>query len=280
MVKKREREGRVRGNTSEVDQSAFSEYRIPNPESQQQLEQLRRVWQALGREDPLWAVLSVPEKRHGRWDRADFFATGEDEIASELTVLAAHGAPAQCRLAIDFGSGAGRLSRALASRFEQVIGLDISSSMVAEARTLNADIGNLTFRENNAPTLRDIADGSVDLVYSCMTLQHIPAALAEGYVAEFMRVLAPGGVAAFQFVTAPDTSWRGRLFAHLPLRSLNVLRRLWWRRAAVFEMHPLPESRLQVLLDARDDLTLLLAYDDGAAGRGWYGRRWRVMRNR
>jgi hypothetical protein len=111
-----------------------------------------------------------------------------------------------------------------------------------------------------------------------MTLQHIPARLALGYVEEFFRVLAPGGAALFQFVTATDTSLRGRLFAHLPNRWLNPLRRVLWRRSAVFEMHVLPEARLLTLLDQHPDLRLLASDDDRAAGRGWRGRRWWVAR--
>ena len=31
-------------------------------------------WEALGRVDPLWSVLTTKSRRHGRWDPAEFFA--------------------------------------------------------------------------------------------------------------------------------------------------------------------------------------------------------------
>jgi len=241
------------------------------------LDHLRRVWQTLGRDDPLWAVLSQADKRGRRWKPDEFLATGRAEIDTQLHMLAARGWPAGHALALDFGCGAGRLSRALAPHFERVIGVDVSASMLDAARALNAGVGNIEFRENASPKLDGIADASVDFVYSIMTLQHIPAALAAGYVDEFFRVLAPGGVAAFQFVSEPDDTLRGRLFARLSNRWLNPLRRLAWRRGAVFEMHGLDEAELERRIARHPMLRVLEAFDDAAAGPGWRGRRWYVV---
>ena len=249
---------------------------IPSTESGQ-LRRLRRVWQTLGRDDPLWAVLSHADKRGRRWQREEFLATGRVEIDSQLAALAARGYPRGRELALDFGCGAGRLSRALAGHFERVIGVDVSASMVAAARELNADLDNVEFRENASPRIEHVADASVDLVFSHITLQHIPTALAAGYVEEFLRVLAPGGVAVFQFVERSDDTWRGRLFGLASNRWLNPLRRLWWRRRAVFEMHALPEADLHARLAPHPTLRLLDAIDDHAAGTGWRGRRWTVV---
>ncbi|HJT96822.1 MAG TPA: FkbM family methyltransferase [Rhodanobacteraceae bacterium] len=241
------------------------------------LDRLRRVWHALGREDPLWAVLSQSDKRGRRWRPDEFLETGRVEIATQLHLLALRGLPVGRSLALDFGCGAGRLSRALAPHFDHVVGLDVSASMVETARALNADVANVEFRENASPRLEGIADASVDLVYSNMTLQHIPSALAAGYVEEFLRVLAPGGVAAFQFVAGADRSLRGHVFARVSNRWLNPLRRLAWRRNAVFEMHALDEALLAERLAAHPALELVEAVDDAAAGPGWLGRKWIVV---
>jgi FkbM family methyltransferase len=241
------------------------------------LDHLRRVWQTLGREDPLWAVLSHADKRGGRWAVDEFLATGRVEIDPIVNGFASHGMPASRRVALDFGCGAGRLSRALAAHFEHVVGVDVSSSMIETARALNRDIANIEFRENASPRLDGIADASVDFIFSLMTLQHIPSELAAGYVDEFFRVLAPGGVAAFQFVTGADDSLRGRVFARVPNRWLNPLRRLAWRRSTVFEMHALDETELERILAKYPRVQMLDAIDDPAAGRGWSGRRWYVV---
>jgi FkbM family methyltransferase len=260
-------------NSLKPDPSAAA---TPNRTTSTELERLRRVWQTLGRDDPLWAVLSQADKRGGRWDADEFLATGRAEIDVQLAALAPSGYPRGRELALDFGCGAGRLTRALAAHFERVIGIDVSASMIATARALNRDVANAEFRENASARIEHIADASVDFVFSHITLQHIPAALAAGYVTEFFRILAPGGAAVFQFVDDSDDSLRGRVFGFASNRWLNPLRRILWRRREVFEMHALPEAKLRTLLARHAALRLFDAIDDGAAGPGWRGRRWFV----
>ena len=250
---------------------------MPSQPNDAQLEKLRKVWGALGHDDPLWAVLSKSDKRGGRWQPEEFLATGRVEIDNQLAALALVGYPLRHDFAIDFGCGAGRLSRALAAHFGQVIGIDVSASMIKVARELNADVANITFRENAAADLSWVDSESIDFVYSHITLQHIPTPLAIGYVDEFLRMIAPGGVAVFQFVDASDESWRGRLFGLASNRWLNPLRRLLWRRREVFEMHVLPEGELREHLACHPNLQLLSAVDDIAAGPGWRGKRWTVV---
>ncbi len=250
---------------------------MPAKVNDTQLAKLRRVWGALGQDDPLWAVLSQNDKRGGRWHPDEFLATGRVEIECQLAALGPSGYPRRRDFAIDFGCGAGRLSRAMAEHFGQVIGIDVSVSMINVARKLNADVANIEFRENAATNLSGIESASVDFVFSHITLQHIPTPLAIGYVDEFLRVLAPGGVAIFQFVDRSDESWRGRLFGFASNRWLNPLRRLLWRRREVFEMHVLPERDLHERLAGHPPLHLLAAVEDGAAGPGWRGRRWSVV---
>jgi FkbM family methyltransferase len=251
---------------------------IPNPESRiPALDDLRDTWQTLGREDPLWAVLSHADKRGNRWRADEFLETGRAEIAAHMQVLDALGVPAEKKLALDFGCGAGRLTRALAARFEHAIGVDVSGSMIEAARALNADVGNAMFVENASPRLATIADASVDLVYSNMTLQHIPPELALGYVDEFYRVLAPGGVALFHFVAGTDESLRGRLYERMSNRWMNPLRRVAWRRSAVFEMHSLDEDVMRERLARVPTHVLINATHDASAGPGWRGRRWYVV---
>ena len=73
--------------------------------------------------------------------------------------------------------------------------------MLAEARRLDRSGGRCRFVLNTEPDLAFLADGSVDLVYSSLVLQHLPPGYARRYLAEFARVLAPGGAAVFQVVT-------------------------------------------------------------------------------
>ena len=58
------------------------------------LERHRHDWEELAAYDPLWAVLTRPGKRGGRWDRDEFFATGETEIAGVVVAADQLGLPA------------------------------------------------------------------------------------------------------------------------------------------------------------------------------------------
>src|SRR3954466_15239886 len=101
--------------SSERDEHSSSRTANPEHPLPVALAQLRNTWQALGEDDPLWAILSQPDKRGGRWDADTFFAAGEQEVAAILAHCAALARPQAHRLALDFGCGVGRLTRALAS---------------------------------------------------------------------------------------------------------------------------------------------------------------------
>jgi len=177
----------------------------------------RRDWEALGRDDPLWAVWTHPDRRGGGWagHEQEFFEAGAGEVTKVLTAGARHGRPVARRRALDFGCGVGRLSRALSAHFDEVLGLDLSQPMVTRARELNVDRPGCRFEVNATAELTGFRDGEFDLVLSLITLQHVsdPAAV-RSYLSELARVLASDGLLAVQ----------------LPLR---VPRRVRWHPARV-----------------------------------------------
>jgi SAM-dependent methyltransferase len=163
------------------------------------LERHKQEWEELARVDPLWAICADAEHRGGRWELAEFFNTGEVEISEVLRASDDLGEPVRRGRALDFGCGVGRLSRPLAERFRECVGLDISEGMVKLARELNEDRPNCRFVVNDAPDLGQFESGSFDFVYSSLVLQHMPSEeIVEQYVGEFLRVLRPGGLAVFQ----------------------------------------------------------------------------------
>lgn len=146
----------------------------------------------------MFNILSTP----GGWDEAEFFATGEREIAHVLGRLDELGIERPTGRALDFGCGVGRLTLALADRFDHVDGVDISPEMIALAE----GHPGCEFHVNDEPDLALFADDTFDFVYSFIALQHMARELAEGYVREFVRVLKPGGVAVFQVPEGPDST--------------------------------------------------------------------------
>jgi SAM-dependent methyltransferase len=161
---------------------------------------LQQHWNEFGTTDPFWAILSDPSKRNGGWDPEEFFDTGRQWVAKVVEDLDARGflAQARRRRALDFGCGAGRLTQALSRHFERCDGVDIAPSMIDLANRYNRYGGRCHYHLNAAPDLGLFPDGSFDFVYSQIVLQHMEPQYAHRYIGEFLRVLAPGGVAMFQ----------------------------------------------------------------------------------
>jgi SAM-dependent methyltransferase len=129
-------------------------------------------------------------------------------------------------VALDFGCGVGRLTQALAPHFVRVYGVDIAPSMIEQAEILNRHGENCRYLLNQSSDLSLFPDAMFDFIYSQIVLQHMAPRYALKYVAEFLRVLRPGGVAVFQLPVAPaNSSWRTRIRTNLP----RPLQRGWFR---------------------------------------------------
>jgi SAM-dependent methyltransferase len=167
-----------------------------------ELERLRRTWENLGRRDPMWAVLSDPAKAGGRWDRGEFFATGENDVAWLRAWLQQLGVDLPAGDALDFGCGVGRLSQALAPCFASVTGVDISEPMVERARAENRHGERVRYVCNPRADLALFGDGVFAFAMTVLVLQHLRPAYTLGYLRELLRVLRPGGLLFFQLPTA------------------------------------------------------------------------------
>jgi ubiquinone/menaquinone biosynthesis C-methylase UbiE len=151
------------------------------------LADVRAAWDQAARDDAIGNILTIPGITE-----EEFFERGRMEIDALLAHLAKLDVGQHRRgKAIDFGCGIGRLTVALAEHYQTVIGVDISQEMIARARThpnvVYTDISWLWRM-----------DRSIDLVYSNITLQHMPTELQESYVRGFVRVLHRDGVAVFE----------------------------------------------------------------------------------
>jgi SAM-dependent methyltransferase len=156
-----------------------------------------RDWDDLATVDPLWAVLSVDDKRNRRWELEAFLSTGEAEVEHMLATAAKLNRPARRERALDFGCGVGRLTRALASHLAEVVGIDVSERMLEHARRLNADTPNLTFASSDEPPA-----GPFDLVVANLVLQHLPSkARARDNIRRLIEAARQEGLVVFQLPT-------------------------------------------------------------------------------
>lgn len=170
-----------------------------------QLTELQRNWNEFGQTDPLWSVLTDVRFKDNKWDPVAFFNTGEQEVESVLVSLNAMGVTIPRRRALDFGCAVGRLTQALCRHFERCDGIDIAPSMIELARKYDRFPGRCHYHLNETDDLALFQDNTFDFVYSRLVLQHMQPRYSKKYIAEFLRVLAPGGIAIFQIPAGPPT---------------------------------------------------------------------------
>lgn len=253
-----------------------------------EIEELGRHWDGLGKEDPLWAILTAPDKAGGRWNIEEFFATGRQQVAAIFQQLEVLGVEVRRGQALDFGCGVGRLTQALADRFDTVHGVDIASSMISLAGRYNRFGDRCRYHLNEQDSLARFADGTFGFVLTLICLQHMEPRYARRYIAEFARILAPGGVLYFQLPAAmtPVAKVRRALVAgarRLGLApSLRRLMRGWQKQQPepskyVMEMYALPTHEVKAYLDGVG-FKVLSAERDHFAGRDFVGYRYVAIR--
>lgn len=176
-----------------------------NEQLQAMLDRISDHWQRFGETEPHWSVLTDPVFLQANvsehLDR--FFRDGRVDVDRTLAFADRAGLrPARFRRALDFGCGVGRLTVALAASAEAVVGADISTAHLSEAREVarSRRIKNVQFTRIAA--VADIDQlGQFDLIVSLIVLQHNPPPLMAAIYSKLLARLAPGGVAIVQMPT-------------------------------------------------------------------------------
>jgi ubiquinone/menaquinone biosynthesis C-methylase UbiE len=103
---------------------------------------------------------------------------------------------------LDLGCGNGRVALALAARGFRVEGIDISPSMVEDARTAAAAAGvDARFRVGDAVSLPHDENELDGVVFACNGIAHLTRDGKIQCLVELQRVLRPGGVALLSLRT-------------------------------------------------------------------------------
>jgi SAM-dependent methyltransferase len=161
------------------------------------------AWEEWGRRDPYYGVITHPKFRRDaitEQDRREFFESGQAHVDHVMRVIRSciNSAFAPNSI-LDFGCGVGRIVIPFAALGSETVGLDVSASMLQEARR-NCDERQLT---NVGLVLSDDAlsslTGQFDLIHSFIVFQHIPPQRGKAIFANLLAHLAPGGAAAVHF---------------------------------------------------------------------------------
>jgi 2-polyprenyl-3-methyl-5-hydroxy-6-metoxy-1,4-benzoquinol methylase len=118
------------------------------------IKNVQKHWNEFGKTDPLWAILTSPEKKGNKWEVDEFFKTGLEEIEAILSSLEQYNINIPKAKALDFGCGVGRLTQALAHFFDEVYGVDIAPSMIELAQKYNKYGNNCKYILNETDNLK------------------------------------------------------------------------------------------------------------------------------
>ena len=219
-----------------------------------------RDWEKLGATDPYWAVLTDDSFHSDRLtpeNIAQFFARGEHDIAAVFAAIDKFITPNfKPARALDFGCGVGRLVIPLSRRSGEVVGVDVSDAMLAEARrnAERAGVSNARFVAGDDALSR--VTGKFSLVHSYIVLQHIPVARGERITKRLVDLLSPEGVGALHYTYATGLSPKSRtlLWARMKVPFANpVLNMMLGRKpsAPVMQLNNYSMDRiLGILQDA------------------------------
>lgn len=151
----------------------------------------------------------------------------------------------------DLGCGPGHVTAHLAGLGLSAFGIDLSPTMIELAR---ADNPGLRF-ELGSMTALDIADGTLGGVLSRFSVIHTPPDALPQILAEFQRVLAPGGHLLISFPAGDGPDQPTQFYDHTVTRAYR-----WWpdhfadllRAAGLAEVarqvrQPEPDDRRQFL---------------------------------
>ena len=168
-------------------------------------------WEKWGSQNPYRGVLGIDTQSLDDDAKTRFFESGREHIRHMLGLIEAHfGAPCPAESALDFGCGVGRLLIPMAGYFSRVVGVDVSSSMLAVARENTAKLQNVELIRG-----LDAVSGSAgfDLVHSYIVMQHIRPVQGMKILERLISHVRPNGFLAVHLTIGDLRPWRRRLNA-------------------------------------------------------------------
>lgn len=233
-----------------------------------------RDWEAWGKDDPYFGVLSDADYRMQALSperKVAFFRSGEQHVDALFEVIRrTFGAGFSPARALDFGCGVGRLLIPLARRSGHATGVDISPSMLQKAADNCRDQGVGNVDLVGSDDCLSQAAGPYDLVHSHIVLAHIDQRRGQAILQALADKVGPGGVFAVQVLYSCNAPGWKRALVKLRYRVplLNALRNILRGRprgepAMQLHIYDLPPvlrmlrqrgfDRVLMLLDAFDN---------------------------
>jgi trans-aconitate methyltransferase len=171
-----------------------------------------RQWEKFGRDDPYYGVYTDDKYRRTNLTeqaKQDFFASGREHVAHILEkIRESVDSRYSIRTALDFGCGVGRVTIALAEVAETVTGIDVSESMLNEARKNCRSSGTTNVSFVRSDDKLSLVSGRYNFLHSYVVFQHIPVSRGKRIFARLLDRLEDGGVGVVHFTYAKSSGLR------------------------------------------------------------------------
>jgi SAM-dependent methyltransferase len=213
-----------------------------------------KAWEKFGRDEPYFGVLADERFTAGKIEENldEFFASGRSSISHILKRYEAHFGERRRDRALDHGCGVGRLTLPLTREYSEVVALDVSGSMLSEARSNAGGCGVMNAKFALADDQLSNAPGEFDFVNSYMVLQHIRVRRGISILSKLIEKVRPGGGFHIHLSIRTDALRSRALWwasHHIPGVKIwqNVFAGRAWDAPAM-QMNNYPLNRVVVLL--------------------------------
>ncbi len=127
---------------------------------------MRADWNRRARKNPLHYVATSERQ----WSEEEFFASGEtttaQHILNDMVNITQGDDPRQMRV-LEIGCGVGRITRALAHIFGEVVGVDVSHEMIRHATHYLSDLPNVRYFKTMARPCNNFPTSPSTLCFQC-----------------------------------------------------------------------------------------------------------------
>jgi SAM-dependent methyltransferase len=236
---------------------------------------IKDKWEFYGENDPYFAVSTFDKfKRENLTEelKDEFFQSGEthfDKVWLDVKNYLFH--DFQPQKALDFGCGVGRLVVPLASRCKEVVGIDISAKMLAEAESncRNRNLNNTKFYQTD-DFFRNNSE-KFDFIHSFIVFQHINPILGEKIIGDLIDRLEVGGIGVIHFTyfnQGSSFNWlKFRIYRDYPV--INTIKNLVkkTKKEPFIPMYLYDVNKVLAILQSKNCHNCLVKYSN----HGFYG---------
>lgn len=218
------------------------------------------AWEEWGKKDPYFGVITSPKFRRAEINNdaiREFFLSGSAHAEYVVKTIKKYLDPNFSPVSIvDFGCGVGRVTIPLSKIADRIIGIDVSVSMLEEAKRNCEKFGVTNVQLQVSDDQLTGLTGEYDLIHSFIVFQHIQPQRGREIFRALVSRLRMGGVAALHFSYAKNYLDRGYGFDSFTRPIVKKKSKIW--NVARKSLHAGSDPEMQMNPYLLNELFLIL----------------------